>query len=73
MEEDLQTGVLIGMQYLPLKLWGKVYRYCVRPVLLYCSKAWELDVAYEVKLESAECQMIRMISVLNPGCFVYLM
>ena len=44
-----------------LKLRGKVYRYCVRPVPLYCSKTWEGTVADEVMLQSAEQWMIRMM------------
>ena len=50
------TGVLIGKQGLPLKLSGKVYVYIcyVKSVLLYCSEAWELTLADEMKLGSAE-------------------
>lgn len=61
MEEVRQTDqVLSSKQGLSLKLRGKVYKCCVRPVLLYCSVTWELTAANEVRLQSVDGWMIRM-------------
>ena len=34
---------------------------CCRPVLLYCSKTWDLTVADEVWMRRTECQVTRVI------------
>ena len=44
------SDVLVGKQVLSLKLWGKIYQCCVRPVLLYCCEMWELAVADEASM-----------------------
>ena len=46
---------------LPLKQRAKIYQFCVRPVLLYCCKTWELTVADEGRAREVECRMISMI------------
>ena len=43
-------GMLVGKQGLLLKQRGKIYQCCVRPVLLYCCKTWELTVVNEARL-----------------------
>ena len=55
------SGVLVWTHGLSLKQRGKIYQYCVRPVLLYCCETWELTVADEGKLRGAEQRMIRMM------------
>ena len=55
------SGVLVRKQGLSLKQWGKFYQCCVRPVLLYCCRTWELTVADEARLPGVERCMIRMI------------
>ena len=54
------SGVLVGKQGLFLMQRGKIY-HCVRPVLLYCCKTWELTVADEMRLCGVERRMIRMM------------
>ena len=44
------SGALFGKQGLSLKQQGKIYQCCVRPVLLYCCKTWELTVEDEAGL-----------------------
>ena len=55
------SGVLVGKRGLSLKQRGKIYQCCVRPVLLYCCKTWELTVADEAGLREVERRMIRMM------------
>ena len=55
------SDVLVGKQGLSLKQRGKIYRYCVRPVLLYCCETSELAVAGEARLRGVECRIIRMM------------
>ena len=52
---------LDGKQGLSLMQRGRIYRYCVWPVLLYCSETWELTAAEEVRLQNVERRMIRMM------------
>ena len=40
---------------------GKVYQYCVRPVLLYCCETWEITVADEARLHGVKHHMMRMM------------
>ena len=37
--------MLVQEKGLSLKQHGKIYQYCVRPVLLYCCKTWGLAVS----------------------------
>ena len=37
--------VLVRKQSLSSKLQGNIYQSCVRPVLLYCCKTWDLTFA----------------------------
>ena len=55
------SGVSVEKQGLSLKQRGKIYQFCVRPVLLYCCEAWELTVADEARLRGVERRMIRMM------------
>ena len=57
------SGVLVGKQGLSLKQRGKIYRCCVRPVLLYCCETWELTVADKARLRGVERRMIRICGV----------
>ena len=43
-------GVLVGKHGLSLKQRGKIYRCCVRQILLHCCDTWELAVADEARL-----------------------
>ena len=54
-------GVLVGKQGFSLKQQSKIYKCCVRPVLLYCYEAWEFTVADEARLHRVESRMIRMM------------
>ena len=53
--------MVVGKQSLPLKQRAKIYQFCVRPVLLYCCKTWELTVADEARTREVERRMISMI------------
>ena len=55
------SSILVGKQGLSLMERGKIYRCCVRPVLLYCCEKWELTVADEIRLHGVEHRMIRMM------------
>ena len=57
------SGALVGKQGLSLKQRGKIYQYCVRPVLLYCCETWELTVADEARLCGVKRRMIRLCGV----------
>ena len=57
------NGVFVWKQGLFLKQQGKIYQFCVRPVLLYFRETWELTVADEARLRGLECRMIRMCGV----------
>ena len=50
------SGVLVGKQGLSLKLRGKIYQCCVRPVLLNCCETWD-----EARLRGVERRMIRIM------------
>ena len=53
--------MLVGKQGFSLKQQSKIYKCCVRPVLLYCYEAWEFTVADEARLHRVESRMIRMM------------
>ena len=55
------SGVSAGKQGLSLKQQGKIYRCCVRPILLYCCETWELNVVDEARLRGVEHRMIGMM------------
>ena len=61
------SGVLVGKRGLSLKQRGKIYQYCVRPVLLYCCETWELTVADEAGLRGVERRMVRMMCADETG------
>ena len=44
------SGLLVRKHCLSLKQWGKIYPYCVRPLLLHSCEMWERTVADEVRL-----------------------
>lgn len=52
---------LIVKKVLSFKLQGKLYIDAIRPVLLYWSKTWELTCVNELRLQSAERWMIRIM------------
>ena len=53
--------MLVGKQCLSLKQQEEIYQCCVRPVLLYCCKTWELTVVGEARLHGVGRCMIRMM------------
>ena len=53
--------MLVKKQGLSLKQRRKVYRCCVRLVLWYCCKTWELTVTNKVRLREVERHMIRIM------------
>ena len=53
------SGVVVWKQGLSLKQRGKIYQSCVRPILLYCCKTWELTAGDETKLRGEERRMTR--------------
>ena len=53
--------VLVGKQGLPLKQRGKIYKCCVRPLLLCCCETWQLTVANQARLFVVDRRMIKMM------------
>ena len=51
--------VLAGKQGLPLKQRGKIYKCCVRPLLLCCYETWQLTVANQARLLVVDRRMIK--------------
>ena len=54
------SGVLVGKEDLVLKQRGKIYRYCVRPVMLYCCETREFTVN-DPRLHGVQRCMISMV------------
>ena len=44
-----------------MKQRGKIYRCCIKPVLLCCCKTWKHTVGDEAKLRGLERHMVRLM------------